>query len=100
MREIPEGRPINSLLGCLFLSECGEDCRMKTKRTSIPPGCLDHRQAARLLQTNERTLRLWRAKQNLPYFKRGKVIFYKEKDLLDWSQDCTIAINPRISQAA
>lgn len=46
---------------------------------------LTEEEAAKLLQIEERTLRLWRKQRGVPHFKlTAKVIRYSRTDLADW----------------
>jgi len=54
---------------------------------------LDDKQAAALLHTNPRTLRLWRSTRGLPFIRiTSKVIRYRRADIDEWLARRRVAI--------
>ena len=54
---------------------------------------LDDKQVAALLNTNPRTLRLWRATRGLPFIRiTSKVIRYRRADIDEWLLRRRVAI--------
>jgi predicted DNA-binding transcriptional regulator AlpA len=54
---------------------------------------LDDKQVSALLNTNARTLRLWRATRGLPFIRiTSKVIRYRRADIDQWLERRRVAI--------
>lgn len=63
--------------------------------TSIFPGRLTAKEAAKTLGVSEDTLAVWRSTKRypLPYIKIGRKVFYRASDLADFIKSRTVLVD-------
>ena len=64
----------------------------KSLSTPILPGKMTYADTAKWLTVSERTIRRWVRKDNIPYYKVGRRVYFQETDLLRWIESCRVEV--------
>ena len=60
--------------------------------TPILPDKMTLTDTSNFLAVSERTIRRWVRRDNIPYYKVGRRVYFQETDLLRWIESCRVEV--------